>query len=81
MKISSDSRVQTNDFVFTQTPGHEQAQYMQFLYDQGMSIRDISLFLAVNEELVLSKVNDQSHKQSNFATITKLASYLHEFSE
>ena len=81
MTTRSNTQVRANDFIFMQSPGQDQSQYMQFLYDGGYSVRDIALLLTVEESLVLSKIKRHRHVESPSFSSRQLSSYLHEFSE
>lgn len=47
----------TNNFHYNQMPDGDKKKYLQYLYDNDYSVRDISKHVVIAESLVRSKID------------------------
>ena len=56
-KLMSGMQDHTNNFHFQNMPDRDKNAYLQYLYDVGYSVRDISLHVVLSESVVRSRIN------------------------
>ena len=56
-KLFSGMQDHTNHFLFSLMPDRDKSAYLQYLYDKGYSVRDISLHVVLTESAVRSRIN------------------------